>query len=100
MQLILINKSGEPSQFALTSLRVKMLGIVAVFFCVGLVSAGFVLKQSDFVDAAVIETWRSKLNEQDDVVEKLRAQSVVTTARNPERGIGLLHARNLWPADG
>lgn len=76
MQLILINKNGEPSQFALTSLRVKMLSVVAVFLCVGLVSAGFVLKQSDFVDAAVIETWRSKLNEQDDVVEKLRAQSV------------------------
>ena len=94
MQLILINKSGEPSQFALTSLRVKMLGIVAVFFCVGLVSAGFVLKQSDFVDAAVIETWRSKLNEQDDVVEKLRAQSVARR-QAVGRQIAEMQAR-LW----
>ena len=76
MQLILINKSGEPSQFVLSSLRVKMLGFVAATVCVGLVFAGFLLKQSDFVDAAVIETWRSKLSEQDDVVEQLREQSI------------------------
>jgi murein DD-endopeptidase MepM/ murein hydrolase activator NlpD len=76
MQLILINKSGEPSQFVLSSLRIKMLGFVAATVCVGLVFAGFLLKQSDFVDAAVIETWRSKLSEQDDVVEQLREQSI------------------------
>jgi murein DD-endopeptidase MepM/ murein hydrolase activator NlpD len=76
MQLILINKSGEPSQFVLSSLRIKMLGFVAATVCVGLVFAGFLLKQSDFVDAAVIETWRSKLSEQDDVVEQLRKQSI------------------------
>ena len=55
MQLILINKSGEPSQFALTPLRLKVFGCVAVLVCAGLVSTGFVLKSSDFVDAAVIE---------------------------------------------
>jgi murein DD-endopeptidase MepM/ murein hydrolase activator NlpD len=76
MQLILINKSGEPFQFVLSSLRIKMLGFVAATVCVGLVFAGFLLKQSDFVDAAVIETWRSKLSEQDDVVEQLREQSI------------------------
>ena len=53
-----------------------MLGFVAATVCVGLVFAGFLLKQSDFVDAAVIETWRSKLSEQDDVVEQLREQSI------------------------
>jgi murein DD-endopeptidase MepM/ murein hydrolase activator NlpD len=53
-----------------------MLGFVAATVCVGLVFAGFLLKQSDFVDAAVIETWRSKLSEQDDVVEQLRKQSI------------------------
>ena len=53
-----------------------MLGFLAATVCVGLVFAGFLLKQSDFVDAAVIETWRSKLSEQDDVVEQLREQSI------------------------
>ncbi len=53
-----------------------MLGFVVATVCVGLVFAGFLLKQSDFVDAAVIETWRSKLSEQDDVVEQLREQSI------------------------
>ena len=53
-----------------------MLGFVAATVCVGLVFAGFLLKQSDFVDAAVIETWSSKLSEQDDVVEQLREQSI------------------------
>ena len=75
MQLILINKSGEPSQFVLSSLRIKILVFVAATACVGLVFAGFLLKQSDFVDAAGIESWRSKLSEQDDVVEQLREQS-------------------------
>ena len=94
MQLILIKKSGEPSQFALTSLRLKVFGCVAVLVCVGLVSTGFVLKSSDFVDAAVIETWRSKLNEQDDVVEKLRAQSVARR-QAVGRQIAEMQAR-LW----
>jgi len=94
MQLILINKSGEPSQFTLSSLRVKMLGLVAATVCVGLVFAGFLLKQSDFVDAAVIETWRSKLSEQDDVVEQLREQSVARR-QAVGRQIAEMQAR-LW----
>ncbi|MBL6708491.1 MAG: M23 family metallopeptidase [Pseudomonadales bacterium] len=94
MQLILINKSGEPSQFVLSSLRVKMLGFVVATVCVGLVFAGFLLKQSDFVDAAVIETWRSKLSEQDDVVEQLREQSVARR-QAVGRQIAEMQAR-LW----
>ena len=94
MQLILINKSGEPSQFVLSSLRIKILGCVAATVCVGLVFAGFLLKQSDFVDAAVIETWRSKLSEQDDVVEQLREQSVARR-QAVGRQIAEMQAR-LW----
>ncbi len=94
MQLILINKSGEPSQFVLSSLRIKILGFVAATVCVGLVFAGFLLKQSDFVDAAVIETWRSKLSEQDDVVEQLREQSVARR-QAVGRQIAEMQAR-LW----
>ena len=94
MQLILINKSGEPSQFVLSSLRIKILGFVAATICVGLVFAGFLLKQSDFVDAAVIETWRSKLSEQDDVVEQLREQSVARR-QAVGRQIAEMQAR-LW----
>jgi murein DD-endopeptidase MepM/ murein hydrolase activator NlpD len=94
MQLILINKSGEPSQFVLSSLRIKMLGFVAATVCLGLVFAGFLLKQSDFVDAAVIETWRSKLSEQDDVVEQLREQSVARR-QAVGRQIAEMQAR-LW----
>ena len=94
MQLILINKSGEPSQFVLSSLRIKILGFVAATVCLGLVFAGFLLKQSDFVDAAVIETWRSKLSEQDDVVEQLREQSVARR-QAVGRQIAEMQAR-LW----
>ena len=94
MQLILINKSGEPSQFVLSSLRIKIIGFVAATVCVGLVFAGFLLKQSDFVDAAVIETWRSKLSEQDDVVEQLREQSVARR-QAVGRQIAEMQAR-LW----
>ena len=94
MQLILINKSGEPSQLVLSSLRIKILGFVAATVCVGLVFAGFLLKQSDFVDAAVIETWRSKLSEQDDVVEQLREQSVARR-QAVGRQIAEMQAR-LW----
>ena len=94
MQLILINKSGEPSQFVMSSLRIKILGFVAATVCVGLVFAGFLLKQSDFVDAAVIETWRSKLSEQDDVVEQLREQSVARR-QAVGRQIAEMQAR-LW----
>ena len=94
MQLILINKSGEPSQFVLSSLRIKILGFVAATVCVGLVFAGFLLKQSDIVDAAVIETWRSKLSEQDDVVEQLREQSVARR-QAVGRQIAEMQAR-LW----
>ena len=94
MQLILINKSGEPFQFVLSSLRIKILGFVAATVCVGLVFAGFLLKQSDFVDAAVIETWRSKLSEQDDVVEQLREQSVARR-QAVGRQIAEMQAR-LW----
>lgn len=94
MQLILINKSGEPSQFALSSLRIKMIGLLAASVCVGLVFAGFLLKQSDFVDAAVIETWRNKLSEQDAVVEELRAQSIARR-QAVGRQIAEMQAR-LW----
>ena len=94
MQLILINKSGEPSQVVLSSLRIKILVIVAATVCVGLVFAGFLLKQSDFVDAAVIETWHSKLSEQDDFVEQLREQSIARR-QAVGRQIAEMQAR-LW----
>ena len=71
-----------------------MLGFVAATVCVGLVFAGFLLKQSDFVDAAVIETWRSKLREQDDVVEQLREQSIARR-QAVGRQIAEMQAR-LW----
>lgn len=71
-----------------------MLGFVVATVCVGLVFAGFLLKQSDFVDAAVIETWRSKLSEQDDVVEQLREQSVARR-QAVGRQIAEMQAR-LW----
>ena len=71
-----------------------MLGFVAATVCVGLVFAGFLLKQSDFVDAAVIETWRSKLSEQDDVVEQLREQSIARR-QAVGRQIAEMQAR-LW----
>ena len=71
-----------------------MLGFVAATVCVGLIFAGFLLKQSDFVDAAVIETWRNKLSEQDDVVEQLREQSVARR-QAVGRQIAEMQAR-LW----
>ena len=94
MQLILINKSGEPTQMLLPSWKVKGLYVLLIACCVGLIAAGFMLKQSDAVDAAVIENWRAKLSEQDEVVEKLRFQS---TARRQAVGrqIAEMQAR-LW----
>ena len=71
-----------------------MLGFVVAALCVGFVFAGFLLKQSDFVDAAVIETWRNKLSEQDDVVEQLREQSVARR-QAVGRQIAEMQAR-LW----
>mgnify|MGYP001999853567 CR=1 FL=1 len=71
-----------------------MLSFAIVACCAGLVTSGFVLKQSDAVDAAVIENWRAKLNEQDEVVEVLRSQS---SARSQAVGrqIAEMQAR-LW----
>ena len=76
MQLLLINKNGEPRQLALPSWKVKIMALAVLVSCVGLVASGFMLRQSDFVDAEVIDNWRSKLDEQDAVVEELRSQSI------------------------
>jgi murein DD-endopeptidase MepM/ murein hydrolase activator NlpD len=76
MHLLLINKNGEPRQLALPSWKAKMLALAVLVSCVGLVASGFMLRQSDFVDAEVIDNWRSKLDEQDAVVEELRSQSI------------------------
>ena len=76
MQLILIKNSGEPTQVALTFWKIRALLAAVVLLCLGLVASGFLLKQSDIVDAAVIESWHAKLSEQDAVVEELQTQSV------------------------
>ena len=52
------------------------MALAVLVSCVGLVASGFMLRQSDFVDAEVIDNWRSKLDEQDAVVEELRSQSI------------------------
>lgn len=94
MQLILINKNGEPSQLALPSWKVKAAVVALTLVCTGLIAVGFMLKQSDFVDAAVIENWRTKLSEQDQVVEDLRSQSVARR-QAVGRQIAEMQAR-LW----
>ncbi len=76
MHLILIKDSGEPTQLALPLWKIKALSVVVIVICLGLIGSGFMLKQSDFVDAAVIENWRAKLSEQDAVVEELQSQSI------------------------
>jgi murein DD-endopeptidase MepM/ murein hydrolase activator NlpD len=76
MHLILIKDSGEPTQLALPLWKIKALSVVVIVICLGLIGSGFMLKQSDFVDAAVIENWRAKLSEQDAVVEGLQSQSI------------------------
>ena len=68
MHLILIKDSGKPTQLALPLWKIKALSVVVFVICLGLIGSGFMLKQSDFVDAAVIENWRAKLSEQDAVV--------------------------------
>ena len=94
MQLILINKNGEPAQLALPSWKIKALSVVLGVVCLGLVLSGFMLKQSDFVDAAVIDNWRAKLSEQDAVVEALQSQSVARR-QAVGRQIAEMQAR-LW----
>ena len=94
MQLILINKNGEPTQLALPSWKIKALSVVLGVVCLGLVVSGFMLKQSDFVDAAVIDNWRAKLSEQDAVVEALQSQSVARR-QAVGRQIAEMQAR-LW----
>ena len=94
MQLILINKSGEPSQFVLSSLRIKNTRVRSRDSLRGVGLCWFPVKQSDFVDAAVIETWRSKLSEQDDVAEQLREQSIARR-QAVGRQIAEMQAR-LW----
>ena len=94
MQLILINKNGEPAQLALPSWKIKALSVVLGVVCLGLVVSGFMLKQSDFVDAAVIDNWRAKLSEQDAVVEALQSQSVARR-QAVGRQIAEMQAR-LW----
>ncbi len=76
MQLLVINKSGESSQIALPVWKVKVLAIGAIAICAGLIALGFMLRQSSIVDAAVIENWRMKLQEQDAVVEELQTDSI------------------------
>ena len=94
MQLILIRNNGEPKRFALPLWKIKALSVIIGLVCLGLVGSGFMLKQSDFVDAAVIENWRSKLSEQDAVVEELQSQSVARR-QAVGRQIAEMQAR-LW----
>ena len=94
MQLILIKNNGEPKRFALPLWKIKALSVIIGLVCLGLVGSGFMLKQSDFVDAAVIENWRSKLSEQDAVVEELQSQSVARR-QAVGRQIAEMQAR-LW----
>ena len=76
MQLLLINKNGEPVQISLPSWKIRLVIVAVVALCFGLIASGFMLRQSSIVDAAVIENWRMKIQEQDAVVEELQTDSV------------------------
>lgn len=76
MQLLLINKNGEPVQISLPSWKIRLVIVAGVALCSGLIASGFMLRQSSIVDAAVIENWRMKIQEQDAVVEELQTDSV------------------------
>jgi murein DD-endopeptidase MepM/ murein hydrolase activator NlpD len=76
MQLLLINKNGEPVQISLPSWKIRLVIVAVVALCSGLFASGFMLRQSSIVDAAVIENWRVKIQEQDAVVEELQTDSV------------------------
>ena len=76
MQLLLINKNGEPVQISLPSWKIRLVIVAVVALCSGLIASGFMLRQSSIVDAAVIENWRVKIQEQDAVVEELQTDSV------------------------
>lgn len=76
MQLLLINKNGEPVQISLPSWKIRLVIVAVVALCSGLIASGFMLRQSSIVDAAVIENWRMKIQEQDAVVEELQTDSV------------------------
>jgi murein DD-endopeptidase MepM/ murein hydrolase activator NlpD len=76
MQLLLINKNGEPVQISLPSWKIRLVIVAVVALCSGLIASGFMLRQSSIVDAAVIENWRLKIQEQDAVVEELQTDSV------------------------
>lgn len=76
MQLLLINKNGEPVQVSLPSWKIRLIASALVLVCAGLIASGFLLRQSSIVDAVVIENWRVKLQEQDAVVEELQTDSI------------------------
>ena len=76
MQLLFINKNGEPVQISLPSWKIRLVIVAVVALCSGLIASGFMLRQSSIVDAAVIENWRMKIQEQDAVVEELQTDSV------------------------
>lgn len=76
MQLLLINKNGQPSQIPLPAWKIKLFVLGAITVAVGLVASGYILRQTSTVDAAVIENWRAKLQEQDAVVEELQTDSI------------------------
>jgi murein DD-endopeptidase MepM/ murein hydrolase activator NlpD len=76
MQLLLINKNGEPVQISLPPWKIRLVIVAVVALCSGLIASGFMLRQSSIVDAAVIENWRMKIQEQDAVVEELQTDSV------------------------
>ena len=76
MQLLLINKNGEPVQISLPSWKIRLVIVAVVALCSGLIASGFMLRQSSIVYAAVIENWRMKIQEQDAVVEELQTDSV------------------------
>ena len=94
MQLLLINKNGEPVQISLPSWKVRLIVIALVVFCSGLIASGFLLRQSSIVDAAVIENWRAKLQEQDAVVDELQTDSIARR-QAVGRQIAEMQAR-LW----
>ena len=71
-----------------------MIVIALVVFCSGLIASGFLLRQSSIVDAAVIENWRAKLQEQDAVVDELQTDSIARR-QAVGRQIAEMQAR-LW----
>ena len=94
MRLIIVGHNGKTQNVSLTKGQLWLGGACIVTLIVGLVSAGFFLKQADFVDAAVIASWRTQLSDQKEVVSNLQNKSIAYS-QAVGRQISEMQAR-LW----